>query len=213
MNSDPWQFNHLLRDHNMKKTILAVLASVSALGAVSAHAADGVPYMGVGVIASEHRYDTGIAGTGVTVSDDKKTEWGGKVFAGYQINPMWAVEGGYTNFGKGDADYTAAGLRGNVETKSESFYVAGKATYPVAEKVNVFGKLGVAHNRNEVSGNILGVSGKDEYSKNSVYAAVGADYAINEKVSMSLEYEHYGKTGVDYGRRKGGVSLNARYNF
>jgi OOP family OmpA-OmpF porin len=197
----------------MKKTILAVLASVSALGAVSAHAADGVPYMGVGVIASEHRYDTGFVGAGATVSDDKKTEWGGKVFAGYQINPMWAVEGGYTNFGKGDADYTAGALRGNAETKSESFYVAGKATYPVAEKVNVFGKLGVAHNRNEVSGNFLGLSGKEDFSKNSVYAAVGADYAINEKVSMSLEYEHYGKTGVDYGRRKGGVSLNARYNF
>ncbi|AVR94693.1 outer membrane beta-barrel protein [Pseudoduganella armeniaca] len=197
----------------MKKTILAVLASVSALGAVSAHAADGVPYMGVGVIASEHRYDTGFPTAGVTVSDDKKTEWGGKVFAGYQINPMWAVEGGYTSFGKGDADYTVAGVRGSAETKSESFYVAGKASYPVAEKVNVFGKLGVAHNRNEVSGNILGLTGKDEFSKNSVYAAVGADYAINEKVSMSLEYEHYGKTGIDYGRRKGGVSLNARYNF
>jgi len=199
----------------MKKTIFAVVAAVSALGAVSAHAADGVgvPYMGVGVVASEHRYDTGFAGAGATVNDDKSTEWGGKVFAGYQINPMFAVEGGYTNFGKGDADYTLGAARANAEAKAESFYLAGKASYPVAEKVNVFGKLGVAHNRNEVRVSTLGLSSKDEFSKNSVYAAVGADYAINEKVSMSLEYEHYGKTGVDYGRRKGGVSLNARYSF
>lgn len=196
----------------MKKTILAVIATVGALGAVSAQAADGVPYAGVGVTATEHRFD--IDGPNVTaVGDHKKTEWGGKVFAGYQINPMFAVEGGYTNFGKGDADYSLAGVNGRIKSESESFYLAGKASYPVAEKVNVFGKLGVAHNRNEVTGSALGLSAKDDYSKNSVYAALGTEYAINEKVSLSLEYEHYGKSGNDLGRRKGGVSLGARYSF
>ncbi|GGY90057.1 outer membrane beta-barrel protein [Pseudoduganella plicata] len=197
----------------MKKTIFAVVAAVSALGAVSAQAADGVPYAGVGVVASEHRFDIDQPGSGIAVGDKKSTEWGGKVFAGYQFTPMWAIEGGYTNFGKGDVDYRLSGVNGTLESKSESFYLAGKATYPVAEKVNVFGKLGVAHNRNDVTGSMLGLSSKDEYSKNSVYAALGTEYAINEKVSLSLEYEHYGKSGNDLGRRKGGVSLGARYSF
>ena len=90
---------------------------------------------------------------------------------------------------------------------------AGKASYPVAEKVNVFGKLGVAHNKNDV--NLRGLAGNysGESSRNSAYAALGAEYAVNEKVALSLEYEHYGKNEVDIGRSKGAVSLNARYSF
>lgn len=194
----------------MKKTLLALVASAAAFGAVSAHAADGSPYVGVGGVVSEHRYELRNDTSGV---DNSKHEYGGKFFAGYQINPMFAVEAGYTDFGKSDYSYSVNGASGRAQAEAESYYLAGKASYPVAEKVNVFGKLGVAHNKNEVLASGLASSYHGDSSRNSVYASLGAEYAVNEKVALSLEYEHYGKNDIDVGRSKGAVSLNARYNF
>ncbi|QBE63673.1 outer membrane beta-barrel protein [Pseudoduganella lutea] len=194
----------------MKNTILALVASAAAFGAVSAHAAEGQPYVGIGGVVSEHRYEARNDTSGV---DNAKHEYGGKFFAGYQINPMFAVEAGYTDFGKSDYAYTVNGANGRAEADSKSYYLAGKASYPVAEKVNVFGKLGVAHNKNEVSATGLAAAYNGDSSRNSVYASLGAEYAVNEKVALSLEYEHYGKNDIDVGRSKGAVSLNARYSF
>jgi OmpA-OmpF porin, OOP family len=194
----------------MKNTILALVASAAAFGAVSAHAADGSPYIGVGGVVSEHRYELRNDTSGI---DNSKHEYGGKVFAGYQINPMWAVEAGYTDFGKSDYAYSVNGASGRAEADSKSYYLAGKASYPVAEKVNVFGKLGVAHNKNDVRATGLAAGYNGDSSRNAVYAALGAEYAVNEKVALSLEYEHYGKNDIDVGRSKGAVSLNAKYSF
>ena len=194
----------------MKNTILALVASAAAFGAVTAHAADGTPYVGVGAVSSEHRYNLN---NDSSSGDRKSDEWGGKFFAGYQINPNWAVEAGYTDFGKSDYAYTVNGLNGRAEADAKSFYLAGKASYPVANNVNVFGKLGVAHNKNDVTATGLAASYNGDSSRNSLYASVGAEYAINEKVALSLEYEHYGKNDIDVGRRKGAVTLGARYSF
>lgn len=195
----------------MKNTILALVASAAAFGAVTAHAAEGQPYVGIGGVVSEHRYENlnGDIGSG----DHAKHEYGGKFFAGYQINPMFAVEAGYTDFGKSNYAYSQAGLNGRAQADSKSYYLAGKASYPVAEKVNVFGKLGVAHNKNDVTVSGLAGNYSGESSRNTAYAALGAEYAVNEKVGLSLEYEHYGKNEVDIGRSKGAVSLNAKYSF
>ncbi|GGY25966.1 outer membrane beta-barrel protein [Pseudoduganella albidiflava] len=195
----------------MKNTLLALVASAAAFGAVSAHAADGSPYVGIGGVVSEHRYNNMAGDT--TGADNAKHEYGGKFFAGYQINPMFAVEAGYTDFGKSDYSYAVNGARGRGEADSKSYYLAGKASYPVAEKVNVFGKLGVAHNKNDVTVSGLAGNYRGESSRNAAYAALGAEYAVTEKVGLSLEYEHYGKNEVDIGRSKGAVSLNARYSF
>jgi OOP family OmpA-OmpF porin len=210
MNCDPGTTNFLLRDHNMKKTILALIASVSAFGAVSAHAADGTPYIGVGAVAAQHKYELN---NDTTSNDRKSTEWGGKIYGGYQFNQNWAIEGGYTDFGKNDYAYTVNGANGRVESDAKSFYLAGKYTYPVVNNVNVFGKLGIAHNKNDVTATGLAAAYNGDSSKNTVYASLGAEYAINQNVSLSLEYEHYGKNDNDLGRRKGAVTLGARYSF
>ncbi|QGZ40504.1 OOP family OmpA-OmpF porin [Pseudoduganella flava] len=194
----------------MKNTILALVASIGALGAVSAHAADGRPYVGVGAVVAEHKYELN---NDTTSNDRKSNEWGGKFFAGYEINPNWAVEAGYTDFGKNDYAYTVNGVNGRVESDAKSFYLAGKYTYPVANNFNVFGKLGVAHNKNDVSATGLAAAWNGDSSKNTVYASLGAEYAINQNVALSLEYEHYGKNDNDLGRRKGAVTLGARYSF
>jgi OOP family OmpA-OmpF porin len=78
----------------------------------------------------------------------------------------------------------------------------------------MFGKLGVAYNKNTV--HATGVATQyaaGENNSTKLYAAVGAEYALNQKVSLSVEYEHYGKNDIDQGRKKGAVTLGARYSF
>jgi OOP family OmpA-OmpF porin len=196
----------------MKKIIFALVSSAAALTGV-AHAQtsplQGV-YVGAGAVAQNYKYDVEGAASG---DHNNGTKAGGKLFVGYNIDKNWAVEGGYTDFGSKSYSYTQAGLPGQIDTGSHAFYVAGKGTLPVTQDVSVYGKLGAARTHDGVNGTgVASNLSSSDPSETTVYAAVGAAYAINEKVSLTAEYEHYGKT-PDYGRKKGGVSVNAIYNF
>lgn len=195
----------------MKKILFALVASAAALAGTSAYAADdaGTAYIGAGVVGSHYKFDVPNATSVSDRSGDKAT---GKIYAGYNIDKTWAVEGGYTDFGKKGYDYTTGGAAGHVQTKANSFYVAGKGTFPVNEQVALFGKLGVARNHNDVTTTgIASVSG--DANKSALYASVGAEYAINKNVKVSLEYENYGKNNVDLGRKNGAITAGVRYNF
>jgi len=201
----------------MKKILFALVASAAALTGTSAFAqsntqdAAGTGYVGVGVVGS--RYDMGAGGS---VSSDSRTgtKAAGKIYGGYNIDSTWAVEAGYTDFGKRSYNYTAGGLPGGVSTDAHSYYLAGKGTWPVAQDFSVFGKLGVARNHNEVTQTgIAAANGLGDENKTKLYASVGGEYAINKNVKVSLEYENYGKSGTDVGRKAGAITAGLRYNF
>lgn len=198
----------------MKKILFALVATAATLAGTSAYAADlgddaGSAYVGVGVLGSRYKFDVPNASSS---SSNSGTKAGGKIYAGYNIDKTWAVEGGYTNFGKQDYDYTVNGAPGRLESDAHSFYVAGKGTWPVNEQVSLFGKLGVARNHNSVAtSGIAAVSG--DANKSALYASVGAEYAISKQVKVSLEYENYGKNNIDMGRKNGAITAGVRYNF
>src|SRR5471032_297718 len=188
----------------MKKILFALIASAATLAGTSAYAADFGDDAG-----SRYKFDVPNA---VSSSGNSGTKAGGKIYGGYNIDKTWAVEGGYTNFGKQDYDYTVNGAAGHVQSDAHSFYVAGKGTWPVNEQVALFGKLGVARNHNDVTTTgIASVSG--DANKSALYASVGAEYAINKNVKVSLEYENYGKNNVDLGRKNSAITAGVRYNF
>ncbi len=202
----------------MKKIIFALVASAAALGGSAAYAqsntqdAPGTAYIGAGVVGS--RYDFGdTAGAGAVSGDNHSgTKAAGKIYGGYNIDSTWAVEAGYTDFGKRSYNYSVNGAAGGINTDAHSFYVAGKGTWPVARDFAVFGKLGVAQNHNEVTtSGIASVNGSD--NKTALYASVGGEYAINKNVKVSLEYENYGKSDIDTGRKAGAITAGLRYNF
>ncbi|CAN7654268.1 outer membrane beta-barrel protein [Pseudoduganella sp. LjRoot289] len=196
----------------MKKILFALITSATALGGMSAaQAAEPGPYAGVGLVASQHKYNLA---NDTSNGDRKSDEWSGKVYGGYQLDKTWAVEGGYTDFGSSDYKYSVGTNNGSIDSKSHSFYVAGKGSYPINDQFSAFGKLGVAYNKNTAHGTGLAVPyTSGDSNRTNLYASVGAEYALNQKVSLSLEYEHYGKNDIDQGRKKGAVSLGARYNF
>jgi OOP family OmpA-OmpF porin len=201
----------------MKKILFALVASAAALAGTSAYAqsntqdAAGTAYIGAGVVGSRYDFDT--AGAGAVSGDNHSgTKAAGKIYGGYNIDQTWAVEAGYTDFGKRSYNYTQGGAAGGLNTDAHSYYVAGKGTWPVARDFAVFGKLGVARNHNEVTtSGIASVSGSD--NKTALYASVGGEYAINKNVKVSLEYENYGKNDIDTGRKAGAITAGLRYNF
>ncbi|NVM76768.1 OOP family OmpA-OmpF porin [Duganella sp. SG902] len=202
----------------MKKILFALVASAAALGGTAAYAqsntqdAPGTAYIGAGVVGS--RYDfSDAAGAGALSSDNHSgTKAAGKIYGGYNIDSTWAVEAGYTDFGKRSYNYTQGGAAGGLNTDAHSYYLAGKGTWPVARDFAVFGKLGVARNHNDVTtSGIASVSGSE--NKTALYASVGGEYAINKNVKVSLEYENYGKSDIDTGRKAGAITAGLRYNF
>ncbi|WP_038500997.1 outer membrane beta-barrel protein [Janthinobacterium agaricidamnosum] len=193
----------------MKKILFALIASATTLTAGMSMAHAEGAYAGVGVTASRYKFDVPNVASG---DDHSGTKAAGKLFAGYDFNQTWAVEGGYEDFGSRDYNFTQnGGATGSVSTASHGFYVAGKATMPVNDQVGVFGKLGVARNHDSISGSgaAAGLSGDN---KTGLYASVGAQYAINKNVSLTAEVEHFGQS-ADQGHKSTALSLGARYNF
>lgn len=192
----------------MKKLIFALIAGTAVMSAAQAQSTitpRGYVGAGLATMDNEHRV------SGATVSgDDHAYKTSGKVFGGVELNQTFGVEAGYTDFRTLRTNYTQNGVPGRAETDGYGAYVAGKATMPINEKTGVYGKLGVAHTKNEMTANTPGIARK--ISDNGVYAGVGVQHAINEKVSVIAEYERYGKN-KDFGAQPDVVTIGAKYAF
>ena len=188
----------------MKKQIFALIVVASSMGAV--HAQNPVPYIGLGVASADHNYS--IAGASSMDADGYKA--GGKLFGGVDFDKTWGLEAGYTRFGSASANYSIGAVPGSVSSKGHSLYLAGKATMPLNEQFSLFGKLGVARNKNEVHSTTALYNYDD--SKTEGYGAIGAQYSLSKEVALSLELERYGKN-KDNGAKANVVTVAARYNF
>jgi OOP family OmpA-OmpF porin len=186
----------------MKKLIFALVAATASIGA--AQAGTPGPYVGVGIANADH--SASITGASSTNSDGWKTS--GKIFGGYDIDQTFGVEVGYTDFRSSNYSYTLNGVNRSGSSDGKAYYVAGKATAPINEQFGVFGKLGVARNERSFSDPVF--SGNNR--KTELYAGVGAEYNFNPKVSVSLEYERYGKN-QDIGAKSDVITLGAKYKF
>lgn len=187
----------------MKKIIFALIAAATAMG--SAQAAG--PYVGVGVATADHNYN--LQGTTNGSADGYKAS--GKIFGGYDIDQTWGVEAGYTDVRKSAYNYTMNGLPGRAESDGNSFYVAGKATAPINDQVAIFGKLGAARNKATLTSGTNPMFNRDE-SKTELYAGVGVQYNLNQKVALTAEYERYGKK-KDFGAKPDTFTIGAKYAF
>lgn len=186
----------------MKKLIFALITGAAAMSAAQAQS----PYVGVGVASSDHSYKIG----GATSVDGDGWKPSLKVFGGVDINPMWAVEAGYTDLRKADFNYHigATGVGAGTVDGSRS-YIAAKATVPMNEQLSFYGKLGAGYQKTKYSSS-TGLGYKD--SDTGVYAGLGAQYKLSQQVALTLEYERYGKKN-DLGAKPDAVTVGARYNF
>ena len=122
---------------------LAVIASPFAL------ADDSGGYIGGNVGRSKARIDdaritSGLLGGGfktTSIADDDR-DTGYKIFAGYQFNKNFALEGGYFDLGKFGFTTTMSPpgtLSGNIKLRGLNLAAVG--TLPLTEKFSVFGRV------------------------------------------------------------------------
>jgi len=199
----------------MKK--LLVVSAVAVLGLTSAAFAGGLPEEMPAAPVAASTSDTGIylglqAGYGLTNWKDaeralilaskyvdaraesvhKDNGLIGRVFAGYDMNRYFAVEGGYSYFfNKADLDYTVVAqgrhggqhvINGNSgDIKTMAFDLMGKGKLPVCDSFDLYAKLGASYlmSRNDILGTMNHF--------NLAYGA-GADYSITSDVIVSLDW-------------------------
>ena len=189
----------------MNKLLIALAAGLTAIG--SAQAQTTTPnlgsdwasrtYLGVAVSGAENK----------TADNDWKG--GGKVFAGYNLDQNWAVEGGYTRFSNEDFNLSSNSIPvGQGEVKSASSYIAAKYTVPLNERLSAYGKLGAAYNERKVNY----AFSRQSFDDKGVYGAVGLQYALGQTLSLVGEYERYGKQ-TDIGAKADVVSVGLKVGF
>lgn len=189
----------------MKKLIVALIASAAAMSAAQAQTTAPRAYVGAGVASADHEFKM----SGATNVDTEGYKASGKIFGGYEFNQNWGVEAGYTDFRKSDVSYSIGGVNNRGETEGHAFYLAAKATLPVNEQFSVYGKLGAARTKSELE--LINASQMSR-SKTEAYGALGAEYKLNQNVSLIGEYERYGKS-KDFGAKADVWTIGAKYAF
>ncbi|MBC7779324.1 MAG: porin family protein [Proteobacteria bacterium] len=138
--------------------------------------------------------------TSATVtSDDKKT--GFKLFVGYDINPMFAVEAGY--FMTSDFRFTAVTTGPATTTTGEgeatAFLLDGVVKFPVTQNFRVLGRLGAHFSKFDVSATIVGPGGTarlgDDDDNVNVRFGLGVEYMFSRTLGIRAEAERNRKFG------------------
>lgn len=180
----------------MKTKFIAALIGAAVAFPFAAQA-EGI-YAGANIGRSEQKLNA----EGASFKDH---DTGYKLYAGYQFNNTFGIEGGFTDLRKAEMS-VAKVLSANAKTRN--FYVAGTATLPLNEQFAVFAKAGFA--RNHVKATVTEVGFKSESesaNRTSPLLGIGASYKFDKNVSLVAEFEHYGKVA------KGDDGLNLKANL
>lgn len=187
-----------------RKTATLGLAVLAAIASQFAVADDSGWYVGGNVGQSRAKIDnaritTQLLGAGLTATSiaDNNRDTGYKLFAGYQINKNFALEGGYFNLGRFSYVATTApagNLSGNIRLQGVN--LDGVAMLPITDQFSVFGRLGLnyaqAHDGFSSTGAVLTPANPNP-SKNQVNYKFGAglQYAFTDVLAMRAEVERY----------------------
>lgn len=210
---------------NILICIGAVVFSTLSFGASS----DGSYYMGIGVGASSNRFesnDTGfimIPGSLSTVAD---TDISPNLYAGYQFNETFGVEGGYNKIGNFKIHVTMPNGVGIAENyKVGAWTLSGTVTKKFHNNFSVFGKLGAASTNVKNTYYLSNANDSKEYKftkqRTNLLLVVGVKYSINQKIALRSEYENFGEVGSAISNTGEGtararvsrLSLSVEYKF
>lgn len=205
----------------MKKLSMFSLFSAVMLTAGSAFAGGGNLLGGTGSSAAAGTmYGGASVGQATTACMLKNTEdcssTGFKVYGGYRVTEMIAVEGGYYNLGSAEDKRTGSKVSNgytftdpSAEGEASGFGITGVVSLPVADNFEVFGKAGVMKWSSEgtlsadITDNANGQTcpkctvGTVEKDGTSPLIGVGAGYKFNDNWGVRGEYEHFNRKDAE----------------
>ena len=144
------------------------------------------------------RITNGLLGAGFTSTSISKDErdTGYKVFAGYQINRNFALEGGFFDLGRFGFTATTAPpgtLNGSIKLRGLNLDAVGML--PIADRFSVFGRVGLnyAQARDSFSGTglVTVTNPSPTKSQTNYKAGLGLQYDFSTTLGMRLEAERY----------------------
>jgi len=216
-----------------KSSTLAAAALAALLASGHAAAQGSGWYIGGGPSASRAKFEradfVGLS-TGAYSVDD--SDAGAKGFGGYRITPNWAVEFGVTAIGRFEHRFDdGANGRAKFHYDASAATVAIAGTLPLGGGLSLIGRLGAAFTAARIrlasaTGNVAttliaqGWGGffDDDRSttRTNVLWGAGAQYDINPRWGLRLDYDNYGKIGDQFetGRAKADAwSANVVFRF
>ncbi|CAH7259381.1 Outer membrane protein A precursor [Vibrio chagasii] len=108
--------------------------------------------------------------------------FGGGIYAGYQLNDWFALEGGVTDYGKPDARYAG----GRVSADTYGAELSAKLSYRLSSEWALFSRIGAAYQDIEKQSDWDGKQTSQDWN---TLAAVGVDYRLTQRWSLRGEYQ------------------------
>ena len=96
---------------------------------------------------------------------------GTKFYGGYHFTDRYALEGGQTDLGSFDIDAVPG-----ADVEVDGLQVAGVASFPLKDRLSIFGKAGIYDWESDVSVPILGVSADDDGT--DIMYGFGLNYSV-----------------------------------
>jgi OOP family OmpA-OmpF porin len=201
----------------MKTALLATLAAAGLLSASPAALSQNTKFYAGGSIGQAKTADWCTGAPSTVSCDDKDTAW--KIFGGYQFHPNFAVELGYADLGSVKASGSDAGVTFDITGKQTAWDLTGVASWPLANRFAVFGRLGLYYGESKGSGTVSfgGVSGSGSVSDTNTdfTFGLGASYNLTSNAGLRVEWQRYNDMGGDnVGKSNVDVlSIGALYRF
>lgn len=111
-----------------------------------------------------------------------KSATGGKAMLGYSFGNGFALEGGYTNFGRFRASDGAVGL----SARPEAVSLSGAYTAALTPDWGLTGRLGVAHVRTKVNVDAGPLTGSSSERKTQPIVGLALNYALTPSTRLEL---------------------------
>lgn len=189
----------------------ALLLSTLSLAAFSAEPGpDTRLYLGATMGGSSFSLDSGTTSS-FDRKDGDKNGTAYKLYGGYRLTDTFGIEGGYARLGRVNQWTSVRGAPALQSASGQAFYGAATARVPLGESFALNGRLGLA--RGKVSGNDLGLPPNRKLSGDAtgVMAGFGAEYSVSRNISLTADFDYFGKLSKQV---KGGMlTVGLRANF
>lgn len=127
-----------------------------------------------------------------TKFDDKDSAY--RFTLGYQLNQNIATELSYARLG--DANAVNATGPGSAKNQVSAYGIAAKLYPEISLSIKPYAKVGVSRLTNKENGDDNGTPYSYKQSKVNLTYGVGAEWLINKRLRLGLEYESFGKVGT-----------------
>jgi len=212
-----------------KTPILAAAALAALLAAAPAAAQNSGWYIGGGpgfTQADFERGDFTSLATGSYSADDDAVA--PRVFGGYRVAPNWAVEFGFTAFGRYKHRFQTGNTAAVYEYDASALTAALAAHLPLGGGLSLNGRAGVAFTAANLklstdNGTATPRLCSDAWwysdctsTETNLFWGVGMQFDINPRWGIRLDYDDYGTVGDQFESGRADmeqVSINVLFNF